>query len=119
MTDTFLDLAPEGRGTPARIHDPAIFDAEMDRIYGNTWLFVAHESHITEPGQYVTAHIGDRPMIVARHTDGEIYVFANRCTHRGMKVSGARRGSKKRFVCPYHGWAFATDGSLIGIPRRI
>ena len=117
MTDTFLDLAPEGRVHRRVYTDPAIFDAEMDRIYGNAWLFVAHESHIAEPGQYVTAHIGDRPMIVARHTDGEIYVFANRCTHRGMKVCGARRGSKKRFVCPYHGWAFATDGSLIGIPH--
>ena len=117
MTETYTDLAPEGRVHRRVYTDPEIFDTEMKRIYGQAWLFVAHESQLAQPGQYVTAHIGDRPMIVARHSDGDIYVFANRCTHRGMKVCSARRGAKKRFVCPYHGWSFATDGSLIGIPH--
>ena len=60
--------------------DATIFDAEMERIYNHVWLFVAHESQLSEPGQFVTAYIGNRPMIVSRHTDGEIHVFANRCT---------------------------------------
>ena len=117
MSSNYNDLAPEGRVHRRVYTDDAVFAAEMDRIYGRAWLFVAHESQIAEPGQFVSAHIGDRPVIVARHSDGEIYAFANRCTHRGMKVCTARRGSKKRFICPYHGWAFATDGSLIGIPH--
>lgn len=117
MTDTFTDLAQEGRVHRRVYTDATIFDAEMERIYNHVWLFVAHESQLSEPGQFVTAYIGNRPMIVSRHTDGEIHVFANRCTHRGMKICSARRGAKKRFVCPYHGWSFATDGSLIGIPH--
>ena len=110
-------LAPEGRVHRRVYTDPDIFAAEMERIYGHAWLYVAHESQLEGAGAFVTAHMGDRPVIVARHTDDEIHVFANRCTHRGMKVCSARRGSKKRFVCPYHGWAFSTDGSLIGIPH--
>ncbi|MEE2996214.1 MAG: Rieske 2Fe-2S domain-containing protein [Pseudomonadota bacterium] len=117
MTNTYCDLAPEGRVHRRVYTDPEVFNSEMERIFNCAWVFVAHESQLTEPGQYVTAHIGERPMIVARHTDGEVYVFANRCTHRGMKLCSAQRGSKRRFVCPYHGWAFATDGSLIGIPH--
>lgn len=116
MTD-FSDLVPNGRVHKRVYIDTDVFTAEMERIYGRAWLFVAHESQIAAPGDFVAAHMGDRPVLVARHTDGEIHVFANRCTHRGMKVCAARRGSKRRFICPYHGWAFATDGSLIGIPH--
>jgi phenylpropionate dioxygenase-like ring-hydroxylating dioxygenase large terminal subunit len=117
MSDRFDELAPEGRVHRRVYTDPDIFAAEMGRIFGTAWLYVAHESQVAEPGDFVVGHMGDRPMIVARHTDGDIHVFANRCTHRGMKVCSARRGSKKRFVCPYHGWAFGTDGGLIGIPH--
>ncbi len=117
MTEPFEILAPEGRVHRRVYIDPDIFAAEMERIYGHAWLYVAHESQLEKAGAFVTAHMGDRPVIVARHTDDEIHVFANRCTHRGMKVCSSRRGSKKRFVCPYHGWVFSTDGSLIGIPH--
>lgn len=117
MTDTYTDLVPEGRVHRRVYTDPDVFAAEMERIFRRAWVYVAHESQLTEPGDFVTAHIGDRPVIVSRHSDGEIYAFANRCTHRGMKVCAARQGSKKRFICPYHGWAFATDGTLIGIPH--
>ena len=117
MTVHYTDLVTEGRVHKRVYTDADLFAAEMDRIYGVAWLYVAHESQIAAPGDFVAAHLGDRPVIVARHTDGAAHVFANRCTHRGMKVCSARRGSKKRFVCPYHGWAYATDGSLIGIPH--
>ena len=92
MSERFATLAPEGRVHRRVYTDPDIFAAEMERIYGHAWLYVAHESQLAETGAFVTAHLGDRPVIVARHTDGEIYVFANRCTHRGMKVCSARRG---------------------------
>ena len=117
MDGNFADLAPEGRVSKRVYTDSAVFRAEMDRIYGRTWLFVVHESQIPGPGDFVTAHLGDRPVIAARHTDGRIHVFANRCTHRGMQLCAARRGSNRQFICPYHGWTFGTDGRLAAIPR--
>ena len=117
MNKEYSSLALTGRVHRRVYTDAGVFDAEMEKIFARTWLYVAHESQIANPGQFVSAHIGNKPVIVARHTDGKIYVFANRCGHRGMKVCSARRGSKKRFVCPYHGWAYATDGSLLGIPH--
>ena len=117
MTDTYTELAPNGRVHRRVYTDAEVFAAEMERIFRRAWVYVAHESQLAAPGDFVTAHIGNRPVIVSRHSDGGIYAFANRCTHRGMKVCAARQGSKKRFVCPYHGWAFATDGTLIGIPH--
>jgi phenylpropionate dioxygenase-like ring-hydroxylating dioxygenase large terminal subunit len=117
MTENFSQLALESRVHRRVYTDADVFNAEMERVFGRAWLYIAHESQLAETGDFVTAHIGNKPVIVARHSDGGIHAFANRCTHRGMKVCAARRGSKKRFVCPYHGWAFSTDGSLIGIPH--
>ncbi len=117
MKIAMSELAPEGRVHRRVYTDADIFAAEMERIFRRAWVYIAHESQVSAQGDFVTAYIGDRAVIVSRHDDGEIYAFANRCTHRGMKVCTARQGSKKRFICPYHGWTFATDGSLIGIPH--
>lgn len=117
MKIAMSELAPEGRVHRRVYTDADIFAAEMERIFRRAWVYIAHESQVSAQGDFVTAYIGDRAVIVSQHDDGEIYAFANRCTHRGMKVCTARQGSKKRFICPYHGWTFATDGSLIGIPH--
>ena len=42
---------------PGRVHrriytDPAIFELEMDRIFGAAWIYVGHESQIKKPGDY-------------------------------------------------------------------
>lgn len=118
MTGRFADLAGPDR-VHRRIHtDPEVFAAEMEHIFGRAWLYVGHESQLAAPGDFVEGFMGSRSVIAARHTDGSLRVFLNRCSHRGMKVCSARRGAKLRFVCPFHGWTFATDGALVDIPAR-
>src|SRR6516162_9310239 len=46
--------------------DPAIHREELDRIFRRCWLFVAHETEIVEPGDYVTQRMGVDPVIVIR-----------------------------------------------------
>ena len=43
--------------------DPAIFDLEMERIFGRTWVYLGHTSEIREPGDYKTTHIGRHPKL--------------------------------------------------------
>ena len=38
--------------------------------------------------------------------------FANVCRHRGSLVCLESSGNADRFMCPYHGWVYATDGKL-------
>lgn len=107
---------------PDRAHrrvytDPAIFSLEMERIFGRLWIYVAHESQMRTPGDYVRSRIGLHDVIVARTLDGEVAVTHNRCAHRGMTVCGAESGRGRRLVCPYHGWAYELDGRLIGVPE--
>ena len=107
---------------PGRVHrrvyaDPNIFELEMERIFGRAWIFVAHESQLRQPGDFLRAKIGREPLLVVRGEDGEIRVLRNRCLHRGMLVCIANRGAANRFACPYHGWVYGRDGRLLGVPQ--
>ena len=80
----------------------AVFDAEMRTIFERGWVYVAHESQVPLPGDYVTGSIGRQPVVVSRHEDGEVYVLVNRCRHRGTVVCRADAGHSNCFRCPYH-----------------
>ena len=94
--------------------DPAVFEAEMARIYARTWVYVGHESEVATPGDFKTTTIGRQPVVLVRQPDGTLAVLFNRCSHRASTVCLERRGSAHHFRCPYHGWTFRLDGSLIG-----
>ncbi len=95
--------------------DPKIFEDEMVRIFGGTWVYLLHESEIPEPFDFQTRRVGRRPVIVTRAEDGEIHVLLNRCTHRGTLLCPLETGNQKRFQCAYHGWTFSNSGDLTAI----
>ncbi|WP_213455079.1 aromatic ring-hydroxylating oxygenase subunit alpha [Rhizomonospora bruguierae] len=95
--------------------DPVVFAREMKRVFESNWVFVAHESEISEPGNYKTSHIGLQPVIISRDDDRQIHVLLNRCVHRGAAVCREQRGSANLFRCPYHGWMYGNDGKLVGM----
>ena len=98
--------------------DPAIFRAEMDRVFAKTWVYVAHESQIRNAGDYVTSYIGLQPVIVSRDGNGEVHVLVNRCVHRGAVICRDGRGHGTEFNCPYHGWVYGLDGKLLAMSER-
>lgn len=99
--------------------DPVIFDLEMERIFGQAWIFVGHDSQVPIAGDFITLTIGKQPIVMARHSDGKVHVLYNRCGHRGAKVCIENKGHAELFRCAYHGWTFNTDGSLdaVSMPR--
>jgi hypothetical protein len=65
---------------PAEIfNSDEVFRAEMERIVTNTWVFVAHESELPKPGDFVQRKIGLDPVIVTRDGQGGINVLSNYC----------------------------------------
>lgn len=98
--------------------DPAIFALEMERVFARSWVYLAHESELATSGDYKTAHIGRQPVIVSRTESGSLVGLLNRCPHRAAVICRDEHGNSNFFRCPYHGWTFRNDGTLIGVPRR-
>jgi phenylpropionate dioxygenase-like ring-hydroxylating dioxygenase large terminal subunit len=116
VSANFATLVADGEVHRRFYTDPAVFDAEQTKVWGGTWVYVAHESEVPDPDDFVTAHLGSRPVIVTRGADRELRVLLNRCAHRGSTVCVEASGTAKRFACPYHGWTFANSGELLAVP---
>ncbi len=110
--------------TPTAAHrdlyiSPDLFALEMKHLFANAWVFVGHDSQVPKAGDYYTTQIGTQPVILVRHSDGEVRVLYNRCPHKGTKVVIDRAGNTGKFFrCPYHAWSFKTDGCLLAIPLK-
>jgi phenylpropionate dioxygenase-like ring-hydroxylating dioxygenase large terminal subunit len=120
-TTSSRDLDISALIEPRRVHrrlytDPDIFQLELTRVFGASWCFLAHESQIPSIGDFVGTTVGGRPVIVTRAADGGVSALLNRCAHRGAMVVTQGSGCSKRFTCPYHGWTYAGDGRLVGMP---
>jgi phenylpropionate dioxygenase-like ring-hydroxylating dioxygenase large terminal subunit len=97
--------------------DPAIFEEEMERIFHNTWVWVAHVSDVPAANTFKTSHVGREPVVVTRDRQGKIHTLLNRCRHRAATVCEKKKGKASVFVCPYHGWSYDMDGALRKVPH--
>lgn len=98
------------------LSDEGLYQLELERIFARSWNFMCHESQLKEPGDYLISYIGEDQVIVVRDEDGQVHALLNTCRHRGNALCRAEQGRAKSFVCSYHGWNYALDGRLIGVP---
>ncbi len=88
---------------------------EMSHLWSRVWQFACREEHVPEPGDYVLYEIGRQSYIVVRTAAGDIKAFVNACLHRGRQLK-QYDGRCSELRCPYHGFAWHTDGRLKDIP---
>src|SRR3712207_4681676 len=86
--------------------DPALFEAELERIFHQGWVYVGHTSEVAAPGSFKTTRLGRRPILVTRDEAGVLHVLLNVCRHRGAAVCREAEGQAASFQCPYHGWVY-------------
>jgi phenylpropionate dioxygenase-like ring-hydroxylating dioxygenase large terminal subunit len=103
------------RNPVAAYSDPARAQLERERLFRAMPLFMAMSCRMPEPGDYMAEELAGVPVLLARGREGTVRAFANICRHRGAPVATGC-GRARAFSCPYHGWTYALDGSLAGIP---
>ncbi|HHV22676.1 MAG TPA: Rieske 2Fe-2S domain-containing protein [Propionibacterium sp.] len=98
--------------------DEAIYQQELEKVFGRVWNFLAHDSMIPKAGDFIQNYIGEDPVLVVRQKDGQVRAWLNQCRHRGMRICRVDKGKAKAFTCTFHGWSYGLDGSLIQVPRQ-
>lgn len=70
-------------------------------------------------GDWITHDYAGVPLLLVRRADGSLGAFLNVCRHRGARVvvDGCGNGARS-FSCPYHGWTYGLDGSLVARPEE-
>lgn len=85
---------------------------EWDNVWTKVWLLLGREDEMLEPGQWQQEEVGRESILMVRQQDNSIKAFYNVCQHRGQRLVSAEKGKARRFVCPYHSWAWNPDGTL-------
>lgn len=122
LTDKYQNLS---RG-PVNVHEavssPDYFIAEREAIFKNGWVMVGRVSELPNPGDFIVKSYEtlETSILVVRNKKGEVNAFHNVCVHRGMTLcgKGEKKGCKKYFACPFHGWVYDADGQLVDVPDR-
>jgi nitrite reductase/ring-hydroxylating ferredoxin subunit/uncharacterized membrane protein len=82
--------------------------------HGETdWTYLADEADV-QSGELRAADFGGVPVLLTR-SDDKIVALADRCTHRGAPLHEGEL-QDGCVVCPWHGSAFALDGSVVQGP---
>ncbi|MFD9498802.1 Rieske 2Fe-2S domain-containing protein [Streptomyces sp. NPDC060035] len=97
--------------------DEECLERELELVFAPSWQFVAFESELPDRGDYVVRRMGRDSVIVTRDEQGRMAVLLNSCNHRGTQLCRATFGNSAHFRCSYHGWTYANDGRLVGVPH--
>ena len=82
-------------------------------IERSLWHPVASADHLVDAP--LAAQLLDEPLVLWRDAAGAAHAFADRCPHRGARLSlGCVRGGE--LECPYHGWRFDGTGHAVAVP---
>lgn len=110
-------LAPHSMRNPASAYvDPARFENEKRVLFRRRPQMLGLSSECAAPGAQMTADLGGAPALIVRQADGTLRGFVNACRHRGAPVNSLDGEARPRITCPYHGWVYDLDGSLLARP---
>lgn len=93
-----------------------IFQKEQGSVFQKNWAFIGFASELQNPNDFITANVGDVPVVV-QNFNGTIKAFLNICSHRFSLIQTEKKGNRA-FYCPYHGWAYNSEGVPCGIPKK-
>ena len=108
----------ESHGLPNECYtSKAYTEIERKKLFEDKWVVVGVASSIPNKGDAKPFKLLDLPIIILRDKKNKIRVFHNVCSHRGYKILQKPCNIKNTIRCPYHSWAYSTDGKLVTTPH--
>jgi phenylpropionate dioxygenase-like ring-hydroxylating dioxygenase large terminal subunit len=114
---SYLDDDPPALSLPPNAYtSEELWELERERIFGRSWILVAHVDQLAKTGDYVALSIAREPIVVTRAGDGELHALSSICRHRLMPLVETGAGHTDALTCQYHRWRYGLDGRLRGAP---
>ena len=115
-----MDAAVDLTGTiplrRAAYTDAAVFQSEQQSVFAGGWTALLFAHQLPDVGDQIPVQAAGLPLVAVRDRTGNVRVFHNVCRHRASLVVPEPVKSQPTLRCPYHGWAYALDGSLRATP---
>ena len=54
--------------------DQAVYDEEMEKIFGRAWLMIGHESLVPASDDFFHTYMGEDPVILTRDGTGRLHI---------------------------------------------
>lgn len=121
-----LSLAEATTLPPQAYTSQDFFDWEVEHLFRNDWVPLAHLSQLPAPGDFLNVDMLGEPLMVVHGKDGHVRALSRVCPHRAMDImpegfghAADRKGCGHAhvFTCPYHAWSFDLSGRLKGAPE--
>ncbi len=97
-------------------HSAEFYIHERNKLFMQEWICIGRADEIAGAGEYLTYQVTGVPVLVVRQADGSIKGFVNACAHRFACLVPDKKGTTKRFTCPYHAWTYDLNGTLVRAP---
>src|SRR3954467_10981450 len=91
---------------------------ERALFFENGPLNIGLGTLLPRAGDWMTHDYAGIPILLVRRDDGSLAAFLNVCRHRGARIAEGCGARARSFSCPYHGWTYGLDGSLIARPEE-
>ncbi|MBL6691420.1 MAG: aromatic ring-hydroxylating dioxygenase subunit alpha [Pseudomonadales bacterium] len=106
------------RGDPItgdRYYSRDFAEKEWQHMWTRIWHVAGRVAELEEPGDYVVHDFLHESVICVLQKDDSIRAFYNSCGHRGLRLVSQSSWGAERFHCPYHGWEWGIDGTLLHV----
>jgi phenylpropionate dioxygenase-like ring-hydroxylating dioxygenase large terminal subunit len=111
-----LQPPPQAESLPPWCYTGQDFlDREIARVFHSAWASLGRADRLSSPGDYAALELVGAPLLLLRDKSGALRAFANSCRHRGTKLLEGS-GRCRTVTCPFHGWVYALDGTLVHAP---
>ena len=114
-------LDPDGSGCmlPAAAYlDDTVLAWERTHLFAGAWVCAGRTADLAEIGSRRAVTVGDDAVLLVRGDDARLRGFYNVCQHHAHELAPCGATSHGRSIhCPYHGWRYGLDGSLLSTPR--
>lgn len=123
-SDTSQIVSIEATGKPGNPLAPwtyvndELFELEYDAMFLSRWQLAGHVCDVPRAGDFITLDMGRTNVVVIRGKDERIRAFLNVCRHRASRIFEGNGNCRGVIRCPYHGWTYQFDGSLMATPQQ-